>query len=412
MAVLDDLRAVLDELVELDADVFADGELVKGLQRQFARLGAVNARAAASFQASGAWAPSGARDAAAWISGKCRLPSGEVRRRVRLGRCESELSVAAEAWAAGRIGEAHVAVLRQARRPGLVEAMARDEALLVGYAVDLPFVVFQQAVAYWVQVHAPDGGEGDAADLVERRSCHVSSTFEGMVRGDFELDPVRGAIVDETLREIYDEFFRADWAAASERLGREPTVEELGRTPQQRRADALVEMAIRARTAPKGGKRPRPLFSVYVDYDSTMARLCELANGAVITPGSLLPWLTEAEVERVVFDGKGRVIDIGRRRRLFRGATRRAVRLRDRWCYHPLCDQRAERCEIDHVRPYGDGGDTVTGNGQPACGFHNRWKHQQNQTRRDRRERRPGREQRSRPRSRAADDDGSKGEQS
>jgi hypothetical protein len=117
---------------------------------------------------------------------------------------------------------------------------------------------------------------------------------------------------------------------------------------------------------------PAPLFSVFVGYETLAGRICELANGSVISPGSLLPYLSEAVLERIVFDANSRVIDVGVRRRLFSGATRRAVELRDRECFHLFCDLPAEDCEIDHIEPHGAGGDTVVANGRPACGFHNR----------------------------------------
>ena len=91
-----------------------------------------------------------------------------------------------------------------------------------------------------------------------------------------------------------------------------------------------------------------------------------------MTPGSLVPWLTEADIERVVFDGPDRVKNVGVRRRFFTGATRRAVEVRDRECYSEFCDSPAEDCEIDHVEPHSHGGLTVDENGQPACGYHNR----------------------------------------
>src|SRR3546814_13658751 len=79
------------------------------------------------------------------------------------------------------------------------------------------------------------------------------------------FDPVRGTIVNETLAMIEGELFEIDWAQAKDRLGRKPTLDELDRTPAQRRADALTEMAIRARTAPRDGRRPAPLFTVVID---------------------------------------------------------------------------------------------------------------------------------------------------
>jgi HNH endonuclease len=114
---------------------------------------------------------------------------------------------------------------------------------------------------------------------------------------------------------------------------------------------------------------------VLVGYETFAGRMCELASGTVVTPGSLLPWLTAAWVERVVFDAPNRVKNVGVRRRLFTGATRRAVEVRDRECYSEFCDVAAGACEIDHVEPYAAGGPTVDSNGRPACRDHNRNRH-------------------------------------
>jgi hypothetical protein len=114
------------------------------------------------------------------------------------------------------------------------------------------------------------------------------------------------------------------------------------------------------------------LFSVVVGYETFAGRICELANGAVVTPGSLVPWLDGAWAERVVFDGPGRVMNVGVRRRIFTGATRRAVEVRDRECFHEYCDDAGHGCQVDHVEPWSAGGLTVDDNGRLACGFHNR----------------------------------------
>jgi hypothetical protein len=186
------------------------------------------------------------------------------------------------------------------------------------------------------------------------------------------LDSIAGTIVSDTLHAIEKELFEADWAAARDRLGREPTIYELDRTPAQRRADARVEMATRARTAPRDGRRPAPLLSILIGYETFAGRVCELAGGTVVTPGSLVPWLDEAYVERVVFDGPSRVIDVGAQRRLFDGATRRAIEVRDRGrCYHPDCDA-TDDLQVDHVQPWSAGGPTIQSNGRLACGHHNR----------------------------------------
>src|SRR3546814_17711868 len=109
---------------------------------------------------------------------------------------------------------------------------------------------------------------------------------DGMWFGRITLDPVRGTIVDETLAMIERELFEIDWAQAKDRLGRKPTLDELDRTPAQRRADALPEMAIRARTAPRDGRRPAPLFTVVIAYETLKGPVCELWNRPNITPGT------------------------------------------------------------------------------------------------------------------------------
>ena len=136
-----------------------------------------------------------------------------------------------------------------------------------------------------------------------------------------------------------------------------------------------MELARRAMAMPAGSRLPEPLITVLVGYETFAGRICELANGTVVAPGSLLRWLDGAYVERVVYDGPNRIKDVGVRRRLFSGATRRAVEVRDRECFHPYCDLPAERCQIDHVQPWAAGGPTVAANGRPACGFHNRERH-------------------------------------
>jgi hypothetical protein len=150
---------------------------------------------------------------------------------------------------------------------------------------------------------------------------------------------------------------------------------DLARSPAQRRADALVEMARRAMALPPGARLPEPLFTVLVGYETFAGRMCELANGRVVTPGSLVGCLDEAWAERVVFDGPDRVKNVSVRRRIFAGATRRAVEVRDRECFHPLCDATIEDCQVDHVQPWSVGGLTVDENGRLACAFHNRLRH-------------------------------------
>jgi len=370
--VVDRLAATLDELGEVNPGVFADGEALVDLHRQLERMLAMTTRASAAFDASGAWQPDGAQSAAAWLATRCRLPLATAQRRVRLGRALRHLPVAEVAWLDGDIGDAQVGVLTRARTPDTADALAADEEMLVAEAKRLRFASFARLVAYWGLRADPDGAEERARAQRQGRRLHLSKSYDGMWFLDAAFDPIAGSIFATELRRIETELFETDWAEARVRVGDGVGVGDLGRSAAQRRVDAATEMATRSAAVRAGARRPEPLFSVFVGYDTFAAMVCELADGTVVSPGSLRPWLDDAWVERVVFDGPSRVTDVGVSRRLFSGATRRAVELRDRECFHPYCDLPAADCDIDHVQPWAAGGPTTQANGRPACGFHNR----------------------------------------
>jgi hypothetical protein len=369
------LTEVVDRLVEAGPQVLSDGESIEDLHRELARLDALVTTATAAFDSSRDWEADGAKTASAWLATRCRLPRSVAGRRVRLGRKLRHLPVCEQAWLAGEITADHVATIAAVRRDETEEALARAEKLLVDNARQLRFETFARTVAYWEQLADPDGAEDDEHDRTSRRDVYLAESFRGMFFGKMTLDPISGATVAAELGRRERALFEIDWAEAKARLGREPTIADLVRTPGQRRADALVEMATRSATAPVDGRRPAPLFSVLVGYETLHGRICELANGTPVAPGALVPWLDQACIERAVF-GLGRRVEISVTSRLFTGATRRGLDLRDRQCTHEFCDQPAARCQGDHVVPYAEGGLTTQENGQLLCGYHNRLKPQ------------------------------------
>ena len=372
---LDALTETIDHLVGSDPAGYADTESMEALQRQLARLDAFVTLATAAFDSSGAWAPEGARNAAVWLASRCRLPKSHARRQLRRGRGLRHLPACAQAWSNGDISAAHVDAIAALRRDATEVALERDEAMLVNQARTLRYETFARAVAYWEQLADPDGAEEDDMERRDRRDVYLEASLGGMWIGKVVLDPISGAIVAGELERLEHEFFEADWAEARIALGREPRSAELCRTGSQRRADALVEMATRSQIAPFDGRRPAPLFSVLVSYETFQGRICELAQGMVVTPGSLVPWLDQAFIERAVFAPR-RQAEISITARLFTGATRRAIELRDRQCTHSYCDVSAAACQVDHIIPFIEGGPTTQENGRVLCGFHNRLRNQ------------------------------------
>ena len=369
------LTEAIDRLADAGPLVPADPESIEALMCQRARLDAVATEAAASFDASGDWAPDGAKTAAAWLGRRCRIPTGQARTLIRRGRVLSHLPAYARAWSSGAINAAHVDTVAAVRNPVTEEALARDEQVLCDQAATLSFEHYVKAVSYWHQFADPDGTETSHEKRLAARDVYVEQSFGGMWLGRMTMDPLTGTAVAEELGRLEHELFEAEWAEVKGRLGREPTVSDLERTPGQRRCDALAEMATRSRTAPENGKRPVPLISVLVDFPTLAGRICELANGTVLPPGALIPLLDEAYIERAVLRPDNRV-EVSDTARLFTGATRRAIELRDRECTHPYCDRPASACQVDHIIPYAEGGPTTQENGRILCSFHNRLRNQ------------------------------------
>jgi hypothetical protein len=361
--------------VELDG---VEGEhlssALMSLQELRGALEAAEARVLSEWDRQRTWRASGARTGAAWLSSRQRIPIAEARRRLRHARLTRRYEAVAEAWAAGEIDRTHLTTLFGARTTRTSEAFDDEHEDLLESAKTRGFVDFKRHCDTWGFFRDPDGAEDRTGDDREAREVHLNQSFGGMWFGRSTFDPVSGAIVAETLRMIEQELFEADWKAAKERLGRDPLVTELGRTPAQRRADAEVEMAIRARTAPKDGRRPAPLFTVVVGLETFTGPLLELFNRTVLTPAAVVHWLTEADVERIVFDSPSRVIDVGAQRRFFTGALRRAIEVRDRTCFHPTCDEVPDRPQVDHIHEAHKGGKTTQRNGRLGCGYHNRWR--------------------------------------
>jgi hypothetical protein len=84
--------------------------------------------------------------------------------------------------------------------------------------------------------------------------------------------------------------------------------------------------------------------------------------------------LESSTIRRLVTDSAGCILDAGRRHYLASDLQKLAIRLRDQHCRFPGCNRPAERCEIDHAKPYDAGGHTDTCNLGPLCKHHHEMK--------------------------------------
>lgn len=369
------LTSALEQLASVELGDTGSSELeaaVVGIEAARTRLDALQAPILDRWRLFGGWRATGAKSAAARLAHLRRWPIADARRLLRHAKLAVSFPLIGDAWRDGQIDRAHVAALAQVRTPRTRWCFERDQTLLLDAARTLPFPDFKHVIDVWEVAADPDGAEGNAEQGRAARELHLTQLPDGSWRLTATLDPISGQIVKDTLDPVDQELFEADWKDAATALGRRPLVIELGRTPRQRRHDAIVEICTRARTAPPGGRRPEPLFNVHLGNEA-LQLVVELHNRTVLTPGTVARWLDRSVIERIVWDGRGRVIEIGERR-CFSDAQRRALIVQDRTCFFPGCDDPPLRPEADHVVEASKGGRTTLANGRLACRFHNNWR--------------------------------------
>jgi Domain of unknown function (DUF222) len=355
------LDEAIDSLLALDPDALTDPELDEAMiaaHRQTHRLAAVRARLLSRWDRRGVWTGDGSRSAAARLARDTHTSVSTAGRELGRARTLEAMPHTATALASGELSPDHVDLLGSANDGARRPVFADHEPLLVEQCQRLRFDQAVRAVKYWRYRADADTVEDEAQRRHCGRSASIASTIDGMVDVHAWLDPVGGAAVKTELQRLEHALYLADQRDGSVR------------TAGQRRADALVEMATRSATS-TGGRRPKPLLTVLIG-DESFTRMCELADGTVITPGQLVPHLGSAELETVLFDGASTVISVSRRR-TFTGALRRAIQVRDRHCQHPAgCDIPAPDCDVDHIVPSAQGGPTSQFNGRLQCPPQNR----------------------------------------
>ena len=227
--------------------------------------------------AAGVWSSNGARSPSVRLAREARCSVGTARvevARARQLRCHA---TTAAALAAGTLSLDHVPAARRGQATDSRRRVrARTRRCSSGSASTLTFENAQRAVDYWTQHVDAETVEAEAAEVLERNSLYAVTSFDGRVLLQGELDPVGGTIVQTELERLAAALHRDDKQAGITRTRSQRTGRSAGddggtlRRPTERR---------------EAGPR---LFRVTIGDDS-VARLCELGNGTVVSPGPTRP---------------------------------------------------------------------------------------------------------------------------
>lgn len=365
--------------------------LLVDIEQQMRQLEALRSQVLSEVRVHGLYQTDGHMRVSGWLRTVVNLPVSEANRADRLSKLVAAYPKVAEEMTAGRLGIAQAGRLASAhanRRTAWSFPSFFD--LLLEKAEQLPFEDFRQVVDHWERLADADGTHRHAEMVHESRDANISvvgdSTFV-----DAHVGNMHGTLIKEVFERFYQRELDRD-IAERDALGLTLDT-ELPRTAPQRRADALV--AVFAAAAGQLPTSIEPLVNIVIDAETFESALQAVATGRELTslagrpetlhrrrchstagypidPVDATVSAITSQVRRVVVDSKSVVIDLGRRSRLFTGASREAVFLRGRRCIWPGCW--VSMCEADHRVPWAEGGTTSPDNGDPLCSRHNKLK--------------------------------------
>lgn len=341
----------------------------------------------------------------ALLRAELRWSEGDITHRLRTGRLLTDLPEAVELLGNGQIGVAQVRAFARARSNRNCGHQLVDQTeRLLRNARTMEYAEFHRSIRRWELLADADGSQHDAEAAHEHRGASlVERDGIGYLTGH------GGALDTAELQEIWDAFAQAelmadvDEATAQLRAQGDTGSAPLPRTAGQRQWDALLAIFRTAAGRPADAKLPEPTLNIVMDattFEETLARLglipegghpqvpfahrrSETTSGVLVDPVEAVRASLLGHVRRVVVDGAGNVVDLGRRRRLFTGAVREAVMLHSPRCIWPGCATPAGRCDADHTHDWQHGGVTAPTNGAPMCPRHDRRKNGGYRVRRD-----------------------------
>jgi hypothetical protein len=345
-----------------------------------------------TVETAGAHLDDGHRSVAAWGRAAANWSNAETSRFARLGRAFRKMPLLQKEALAGDQGVAQMHSLASvAANPRVQEHLEGSEALLVEQARTQHHDDFQSILRRWESLADPDGAYRAHERAHERRNARLSITGETMW-----LEAHGGNMNGTQIRQIFEQFKKAewlaDWEAGKARHGDQMRPELLDRTEPQRRFDTLL--AIFRAAAGSGQTAGDPTVNILIDQEQFEHQLATLAGdrpdpidpatvlqhrnenayGDQLHPAHIVAAALIGHVRRVVLDGRGVIVNLGRRKRLFTGPLREAILFLQARCTHPGCDQHGIDCQADHTLPFAHAGPTDADNAGPDCRHHNHFK--------------------------------------
>lgn len=258
----------------------------------------------------------------------------------------TEMPATAAAFTEGDIDRTRVRRLIKAWETA-PQPFARAESMLVDKARSLDAAGFTIAVEMWRRGTEPEIAAEEERQRFARRRLTIRERFDGMIELEALLDVVSGETIRTAIESLASPANRSSYDE---------------RTPTQNRADALSEICrnhLDTGTAPTQGGR-KPHLNILVDLDTLHGptRRSEIGHGRLLGPAGIEFLACDSTVCRVVGDGPGHILDMGRSVRTATPAQLQALAIRDGGCVIPGCGRPPAWCDAHHLIAWIEGGFT------------------------------------------------------
>ena len=302
-----------------------------------------------------------------WLTDRFNLTRGSAKQDTKAAETLRAAPEVGKALEEGTISSSAVRVLTAAweSHPEAFEAAGKT---LLKEAQAKPIGDLRRVVDDWCHRQDQDRAQNEAERKRERRRLDIAPGASGMVQGGFELDPEGGEYLMTAVQAVVD----ADVKTGGPDF----------RTPRQRRADALVELARRyldsSDRPSMGGERPHITVTVGLDVlRGTEDGTAELDHGSAVHKSIARRLSCDASVRRIVLGPRSEPLDVGRKTPVIPAAVRRAVIARDRTCRFTGCGRPAAWCDVHHIKHWAEGGETSLSNCVLLCRRHHHLIHEE-----------------------------------
>lgn len=322
----------------------------------------------------------GTKDPGAWLSSHALVDAKTAHAIWRLAGEVAGREALAEAMRAGAVTADHARVITRALEDLAddldAESLAAAEATLIEYATRFRPAELRRLAAHLLDVVVPELAEAAEAkrllDLEEEAEKKTRLTIKPTGDGTTK---VYGTVPDHVgvrLRTMVEAYAQPRIAALDADGRVRPRSRIMGEA-----FGAMLEAMDTDRVPLHGGDATTVIVTVPLDHlhKELAAAAIEGADGAKLSAAEARRLACTAKIIPAVLGGPSEPLDLGRTRRLFTAAQRKALKLRDGGCRAEGCTVPATWCDAHHDQPWSHRGPTDLTNALLLCGHHHRRAH-------------------------------------